>query len=96
MYRTMFAKQPNDSSPSGLVKRTEMFSSDRGRRESCTDPRILSGFEYRVYVPSAVKYAHNLNAFGARSIEDYVLANDKASQPVAKFRPGSPHARLFR
>src|SRR5437879_10537195 len=36
MYRTMFAKQPNDSSASGLVKRTEMFSSDRGRRGSRT------------------------------------------------------------
>src|SRR5207237_5145688 len=36
MYRTMFAKQPNDSSPSGLVKQTEMCSSDRGRRGSRT------------------------------------------------------------
>src|SRR5438477_12674417 len=36
MYRTMFAKQPDDSSPSGLVKRTEMFSSDRGGRGSRT------------------------------------------------------------
>ena len=50
-------------------------------------PRILSGFEYRVYVPCAVKYAHNLNAFGARPIEDHVVAHDKASQPEAKFRP---------
>ena len=57
---------------------------------------LLFGFEGRIDVPCAVKYADNLDAFGARPIENHVPANDKASQPVTKFRPGPPHARLFR
>jgi len=46
------------------------------RRES----RATCGFEGRIDVPNAMKCAHNLDAFGARPIEDHVLANDKASR----------------